>query len=199
MVKCLTRVRPLSRTVWVIPLVLIVLAASIWNSNRVVRLFFPVTYRNSITQYAGENNLDPRLVAAIIKIESDFRPDVASHSGAMGLMQIMPDTGRWAADKLALADFAPDILYDPPTNVRIGTWYLAQLQSLFGGRTVLVLAAYNAGDHKARDWFPGDTSGDSDAKLVARIPYPETRLFVRKVLFTYAVYQRLYDRNLNPQ
>ncbi|MDA8335375.1 MAG: lytic transglycosylase domain-containing protein [Peptococcaceae bacterium] len=167
-----------------------------WNINGLGRLLFPVAYRSFITRYAGENNLDPRLVAAVIKVESDFRPKAVSRRGALGLMQVMPDTGRWAAGKIGLAEFTPEELYDPPTNIKIGSWYLARLQAMFG-RTALALAAYNAGDHKAREWFPGDTSQDSDLKILAAIPYPETRLFVRKVLFIYSVYRRLYDRNLN--
>lgn len=195
----MTRVRPLRRAVWIIAIVVLALAALLWNYNRVARLFFPVTNRATIVQYAAENALDPRLVAAIIKIESDFRPSATSHSGALGLMQVMPDTGRWAAGKLGVTGVIPNILYDPSTNIRIGSWYLAQLQTMFGGRLVLILAAYNAGDHNVREWFPSDTSLVSDSKLVTGIPYPETRLFVRKVLFTYAVYQRLYDRNLDPK
>jgi len=186
------------RTVPLLVLVL-VLAGFLWNFHRVARLFFPVAYGATITTYAAENNLDPRLVAALIKIESGFRPGASSPKGALGLMQVMPDTGRWAAAQLGLTGFTPDSLYDPATNIRIGCWYLAQLQRMFGGRPVLVLIAYNAGDHKARDWFPGPAAGQGDTALITRIPYQETRLFVQKVLLAYTFYQRLYDRNLQPK
>ena len=197
-VKSLVRARFRRRAVPAL-VVSVLLGGFLWHWHRVARLFFPVAYADTISVYAAENNLDPRLVAAVIKIESGFRPEVSSRKGAIGLMQVMPDTGRWAAAQLGISSFTPGSLYDPVTNIRIGCWYLAQLQKMFAGRTVMVLAAYNAGDHKARDWFRGPTASAGDAALIARIPYQETRLFVQKVLLTYGFYQRLYNSNLQPK
>lgn len=191
----------LTRFSWRTVVLALLLAAATglaWNLGPLGRLVFPIPYRNLVLRYAAENSLDPRLVAAVIKVESDFRPRATSSKGALGLMQVMPETGRWAAGVLGLSGYTEKTLFDPSTNIMIGSWYLARLRTRFGG-TALAVAAYNAGDHKAGEWFPGDTSRYSDLRVVIGIPYRETRLFVQKVLFTYAAYRQLYNGDLDPQ
>jgi len=154
---------------------------------------YPVPYRDLIWRYAAQNGLDPYLVTAVIKVESNFRPDAVSAKGAVGLMQVMPDTARWAASKMGvLAPTAGDLV-DPETNVRIGTWYLAELGREFEGNMVLTLAAYNAGRGMVHEWVADGTLAESNTG-VDSIPFAETRNFVRRVLQTEERYRQLYGQ-----
>jgi len=122
-------------------------------------------------------------------------------------MQIMPATGRWAAEQLGFASFDAEMLADPATNIMIGTWYLAELKREFGGRLVLVVAAYNAGRGRVREWVERDgielaqaavemTPWPGDEVVVdyplEKIALDETRSYVKNVLATLVRYRRLY-------
>ncbi|MBC7104775.1 MAG: lytic transglycosylase domain-containing protein, partial [Firmicutes bacterium] len=139
------------------------------------------------------NGLDPYLVAAVVKVESNFEPQARSPRGAAGLMQLMPETGAWAARQLGETEFDPSALFDPELNVRLGTRYLAALWREFGGDTVLVLAAYNAGSGRVKEWL-ARAEWTGEGRTVDQIPFPETRHFVRKVLWYHEVYRYLYGR-----
>lgn len=153
---------------------------------------YPVPYRDLIWRYATENNLDPYLVAAVIKVESNFRPDAVSSKGAVGLMQVMPDTARWAAGRMGIPAPTTGELSDPETNIRIGTWYLAALQTEFGN-WVLSLAAYNAGRGVVRDWVDNGVLAGHNP-VADQIPFGETKSFVRRVLQAQQRYRQLYGQ-----
>ena len=165
----------------------------VWGLGRGLRWWFPARYTPLVAAAAARNGVDPRLVWAVIRTESRFRPDAVSPVGAVGLMQITPSTGRWIASQLGSGRYERSLLFDPAFNVQAGTWYLAYLLRSFGGRLPLALAAYNAGSDPVRSWVAAGlwSGGTSD---LDRIPYPETRQFVYRVLRTYAVYRRLYSR-----
>jgi len=153
---------------------------------------YPVPYRDLIWRYATQNKLDPYLVAAVIKVESNFRPDAVSSKGAVGLMQLMPDTARWAAGRMGVPAPTAGELSDPETNIRIGTWYLAELQDEFGN-WVLSLAAYNAGRGVVRGWVDdGVLAGQNP--VAEQIPFSETKNFVRRVLQAQKRYRQLYGQ-----
>ena len=152
---------------------------------------YPYDYRSYIETSAAQQRLDPFLVAAVIKNESKFRSDAASDGGAVGLMQLMPQTAAWIAGQLG-EPFTEDYLYDPALNIRYGVWYLAELEREFGGNDILALAAYNAGRGNVRDWMERSHWTDQFDEIDA-IPYPETRLYVRRVLEDREQYKRLYD------
>lgn len=159
---------------------------------------YPTPYKDLVTQYCAEHNVDPFLVTALMRVESRFRPHVVSEKGARGLMQVMPDTGRWVAQELGMDGFDPEMLHDPRINLRIGTWYLASLEREFGGDKVIVLAAYNAGRGNVRKWL--DTARwTGRIEEIDRIPFPETRDYVRKVLRFYETYVRVYDGRWSAQ
>jgi len=159
---------------------------------------YPTPYKDLVTQYCAEHNVDPFLVTALMRVESRFRPHVVSEKGARGLMQVMPDTARWVAQELGMDRFDPEMLHDPRTNLRIGTWYLASLEREFGGDKVIVLAAYNAGRGNVRKWL--DTARwTGRIEEIDRIPFPETRDYVRKVLRFYETYVRVYDGRWSAQ
>ena len=143
---------------------------------------------------AGEAGLDPYLVLAVIRQESRFEEQAESHAGALGVMQIMPRTGRSLASKVGMGDFEKGLLADPEVSIRMGSRYLGeQMRSFASGRTrevgfELGLAAYNAGPSAAKQWVRRLPLDDADA-FVERIPYKETRIYVKKVLKNYTVYK----------
>ncbi len=155
------------------------------------RIFYPWPYRAEITQAAQQLNMDPYLLAALVRVESKFNARAESAAGARGLMQVMPETAAWTAGQIGLQGFQDDQLYQPQTNLLIGSWYLTNLFEDFKGNQVAGLAAYNAGRGHVHDWLAtGAWNGTmSDA---GRIPYPETQLYLRAVMRDYDIYKYLY-------
>lgn len=156
--------------------------------------FFPVVYPLDydliIKDLCSQYGLDPFFIYGLICQESHFEEDIVSRAGAVGLMQLMPGTARRQAKKLGTA-FSESDLYNPEYNLRIGIAHAAELMEEFQGDTVLVLAAYNAGRSAAQAWFEELGGVDSDV-FVEKIPYRETRLFVKKVIEHASAYRRLY-------
>ncbi len=154
------------------------------------RLLFPFPYREIVEMNAEYAGVDPQLVAALIYVESKFKPDAESRRGARGLMQLMPETASWVIEQKGL-NHQVDDLYDPEVNIKLGIWYLAFLFREFNGDRVLVLAAYNAGWPKVKEWL---ASGAWEGKVndLHRIPYLETRRYVTKIMRTYYLYRYLY-------
>lgn len=161
------------------------------NAGDIGRFIFPLPYRQMIFGEAASAGLDACLVAAIVKTESNFSPGAVSVKGARGLMQIMPETGKWVAGKKGLQGYDPDLLFNPEYNVKIGVWYVAELYREYRGDTVLVLAAYNAGHGNVERWLE-QHSWTGERESIDQIPFPETRQFIRKVLFYQQVYRYLY-------
>lgn len=157
-------------------------------------LAYPQGYWQSIVAAAKRNGLDPYLVAAFIREESQFRAEALSPAGARGVMQVMPATGEWIAKANGMRDFDRAKLFDADLNIAIGAWYLSHLMKRFQNDLVLVAAAYNAGPEAVAGWNGRNGSlADADA-FVETIPYLETRGYVKKVLRNYAEYRRIYNR-----
>lgn len=156
-----------------------------------LKVTHPFKYEAVIRQYAGEYGLDPLLVAAVINVESKFRPEAQSKKGAKGLMQVMDTTALWAAETMGLEAFEAEQLYDPQTNVRIGCWYLSRLLQQYGGDLSLALAAYNGGSGNVARWL-GDPACSSDGVTLDSIPFPETAAYVQRVTEQTEAYGRLY-------
>lgn len=152
---------------------------------------YPFPYRDTVERYAERYRVDCYLVAAVIKVESKFQHDVRSHRGAVGLMQLMPDTADWIAQRLGERDYQEMELHDPDRNIRYGIWYLADLEAEFKGNDVLALAAYNAGRGNVRGWME-DYGWKDDFSDVQAIPYKETRAYVKQVLSLQGKYRKLY-------
>jgi soluble lytic murein transglycosylase len=145
-----------------------------------------------VTSHAAQNGLPQDWVYAVIRQESAFDADVASHAGAIGLMQLMPGTARDMARELRRP--APERLdlIDPALNVALGTRYLATMRERFGGNEVLATAAYNAGPGAVSRWLPQEIL-PADLWMIS-IPYEETRNYVRRVLTYRAIYAHRLDR-----
>lgn len=174
---------------WLVPLVLLGL---LLTSKAFWRQIYPFPYREIIIEEAHRNKVDPNLVAAIIKTESNFRIGAESKAGARGIMQIMPETGSWAAEMMNLHGFKLDDLYEAETNITIGCWYLKELNKEFQGNKILVIAAYNGGRGNVKTWLEIE-GWTGEHAAVDQIPFPETRAYVKKVLKNYERYRYLYS------
>ena len=172
---------------FVLLLVFLVLAVG-FASRPFWRWVYPFPDRAIINREARLAGLDPRLVAAVIKVESNFNPVAVSQKGAIGLMQIMPKTAQWVA-KTNNWPLVTSQLFEPSSNIKIGTWYLGYLFRQFNGLT-LTIAAYNGGRSNVSQWQSQLSSRQGFD--YNRIPFPETRQFVQRVLFAYQFYRWLY-------
>jgi soluble lytic murein transglycosylase len=159
-------------------------------------LAYPLGNPLWINKYAKQENLDPALLSAVILEESRFDPKALSVSGARGLMQIMPATGKGIAKSLKIRSYGDQNLYEPELNIRLGSWYLARLLEEFRGKLYLAVAAYNAGPKAVKEWL-SRFSGLPEDEFVENIPYLETRNYVVRVLTSYQVYRALYPSGEN--
>jgi soluble lytic murein transglycosylase len=157
------------------------------------RLAFPLPYRHSIETYARERSLDPYLIAALIRQESEFNPKAVSRSNARGLTQVLPGTGRELSRKLKISRYRTAMLFTPDTNVNIGTYYLRALVDQLHGQWEPALASYNAGKSRVTGWLSA-ANFHEPAEFVENIPFTETRLYVETVLRNAEVYRRLYGK-----
>ena len=149
------------------------------------RARYPLRYEELVTGHAANYRLEPQLVAAVIYQESKFDPDARSSSGAVGLMQLLPETGQGIADRTGGRAWQPDDLLDPELNVRYGSWYLRHLLDKYGDER-LALAAYNAGPTNVDRWR-ADGVG---------IQFDETRHYVERVQELKRVYAEAYASEL---
>ncbi len=152
---------------------------------------FPRPYWDSLRRNADENGLDPYLVSALIRQESEFNPSAVSHSNALGLMQLLPSTGKGEAKQLGLKGYNQDSLFDPNINLELGTRYFRKMVDHFNGQVEYALAAYNAGDNRVEDWRSSGTYRDID-EFVESIPFTETREYVQAIVRNAEVYKRVY-------
>ena len=154
------------------------------------RLYFPVLERKTLISSSRENGLDPVLVAALIRQESNFNPRATSPVGARGLMQLMPDVGQGLASSKGISSWNADMLYDPVINIRLGTAHLKGLMRKYP-EVVKSLAAYNAGESRVEKWSTKTGATDPEV-FTERIPFVETRDYVRIILRNRAYYDALY-------
>lgn len=182
---------------WLLALAVISFAGwRVWNSDAVqMRFVYMWDYQQDIITYSKKNNIDPFLVAAIIKNESNFKHKAVSGVGAVGLMQIMPETGRWIAEQMGLENYKDSDLYITKTNIRMGCWYVGELDHEFKHNMMLLMIAYNAGRGQTRAWMQ-ENGWTYDFNNAQAIPYPDTREYVTKVLQDRDKYYLLYKDKL---
>ena len=162
----------------------------VWRSNAFWDALSPVTNKQALYRLAGRTKVDPLLLASIVRAESGFNPFAESHRGAVGLMQVMPATADQLAHELKLNYQDADDLYVQDINLTMGAVYFSRQLKAFQGNLVLALAAYNAGPAKVRAWRL-DTYGREQDDLIAAVPLPSTRAYVRRVLLYYRVFKRM--------
>lgn len=152
---------------------------------------YPIGYESIIVRYSNEYNVDPYLVASIINVESKYDTNAISNKEARGLMQISPQTGKWASEVLRIDDYSVDDLFVPEINIKIGTWYLSVLLKEFNGNINLVLAAYNAGSGNVNKWL-NNTEYSIDGNSLSNIPFKETEDYLERVKDSYRIYSTVY-------
>ncbi|MFB6365488.1 lytic transglycosylase domain-containing protein [Paenibacillus elgii] len=161
------------------------------SSNYVGRMLYPIHYEQEIRQNAAKYNLDPFLVAAVIRVESNYLTETESKKGATGMMQLMPDTANWIIDKARFNEEFKTTLNDPAVSIELGSWYLNWLFKQFNGNRIAVLAGYNAGHGKVNRWLQ-ENAWDGTLQNADRIPYGETRHYIQRVMYYYNKYVKLY-------
>ncbi len=154
---------------------------------------YPLTYDKEIKKYGAKFGVDKFWILSIMREESHFKEDILSRSNAMGLMQILPSTGKWIAGKLGEKNFNKNMLWKPDVNIRYGTWYLNYLAELFKGDLFLATASYNGGQGNIqRKVEAGPFSKLPVLDRLDKVPLPETRDYYKKVMGSHWNYKRLY-------
>ncbi len=161
--------------------------------SRFRKKLYPLHYETSVEKYAKAYNVDKALIYAMILEESRYRADAISWAGAIGLMQIMPATGREIAQKLKISRFRSSMLKIPDINIRLGTKYIGELNDMFDGNAMLVSGAYNGGPGRMKRWLQTKNIKDLD-EFVEKITIRETRLHIKKVINSYDNYVEIYGQ-----
>ena len=153
---------------------------------------FPRPFWTDVRRFASQNELDPYLVASLIRQESEFNPGAVSRANALGLMQLLPVTGRKVAHELRVRKFSTNDLLAPAVNLQLGTRYFRAMVNQFGGNVQYALAAYNAGADRVQGWLSAGRYRDTE-EFVESIPFTETREYVQAIMRNAMMYRQLYS------
>lgn len=162
----------------------------------ILKKIYPTKYSEYVYKYAEEYEVDPLLVFAIIKAESNFNPNVVSSSNAIGLMQLIDTTAEEIAKKLDINFLKGASLYNPELNIRLGTKYFSDLMKEYNNNYLLALTAYNAGIGNVGKWIEQGII-KADGSDIENIPFKETNNYVRKIVRDYKIYKDLYMINIS--
>ncbi|MCI3923953.1 lytic transglycosylase domain-containing protein [Paenibacillus sp. TRM 82003] len=180
-------------------LLLAVLLLLFFDRSLLGKLMYPIRYEETITEYAETYEVDPYLVASIIRVESNFHPDKLSPKGAIGLMQLMPPTAEWIVKQEGASLSDLDRLDEAAINIRYGTWYIRSLKQQFAkmdtpkeDEIARIAAAYNAGPGNVDRWLTEGRWSGMLASASTEIPFGETRHYVNRVHYYYQKYARTY-------
>ena len=188
------RVRRLATVTTVVVLGLGLIGLGLWllfaQRPEVTVEVYPMEYEALIRSRAAENGLDPALPAAVILAESSYLPEAVSEANAQGLMQLLPTTAQWVAEKFD-ESYAEGCLFDPETNIKYGCWYLGYLVRRFDGNLTCAVAAYHAGQGTVDDWL-ANPEYSPDGATLETVPSAATDTYVKRVLRYYEKYQELY-------
>ena len=163
--------------------------------SKVMKQYYPQEYSQYVSHYSDEYDVEESLVYAVIRTESGFRAEVESVAGAMGLMQIMPETFEWLQNLVdGEITHSESELLNPEINIKYGTYFLNYLLKHYDGNEKLAVAAYNAGSANVDSWL-NDNNYSNDGMTLHSIPFEETKQYVERVENTKAVYESLYYDN----
>ncbi len=183
--------RFLKRTLAVVVALSILILGGDKIINYTARLLYPADYSQEVQKYCNEYGVKESLVFAVIKCESNFKPDAKSSAGAIGLMQLTPETFTFVCKNIYDFEVDADLIYDTATNIKCGVWLLSYLQKELSGEAE-VIAAYNAGVNKVKEWLK-NPEYSSDGTTLSTVPYKETDNHIKKVLRAKEIYQKLYN------
>ncbi|MCI6715994.1 MAG: lytic transglycosylase domain-containing protein [Mollicutes bacterium] len=161
------------------------------NWKKILKQVYKTSYSNYVEQYSEENGVDPLMVYAIIKAESNFNEGATSRKGALGLMQLMDNTAKEVAENSTVDYVSGETLYNPEKNIMLGIKYYSTLKTELKNDG-LALAAYNAGIGNVKIWIETGIL-KNDGSNIENIPYKETNMYVRKILKDYKIYKALYE------
>ena len=164
-------------------------------SDRVKKAQYPESYGSEVSAAAKTYHLDPALIYAVIRTESNFQANAESGAGARGLMQLMPETFTWLMDYRGEENaYTADDLFDPSVNIDYGCYFLRYLLDYFHGDEICAVAAYNGGLSQVEKWLEdSDFSDDGQSLIIDNIPINETRDYVKKVESAKKTYGELYQ------
>lgn len=168
-----------------------IIYAAVLSLPNILKLLYPIEYKETIIKHGQINNIDPLLIAALIKTESNFEPQAESRKGAKGLMQITPATGEWIAKTINMSNYEENMLFDPEVNILLGSWYVKHLRDYYKSSFELVFAAYNGGRGNVDKWLK-DKNLSSDGMTLDTIPFPETKNYIEKLRKNYNIYKFVY-------
>lgn len=183
-------------------LLLLFLVLLFYKTSWTGKWIYPIKYRDQIELSAENYKLDPYLISSIIRVESNYKPDLISKKGAVGLMQIMPETAKWIIDQGGYDNLSLQSLQIPEINIDMGAWYLQSLtvqhkryladESKLNQLAILA-AAYNAGPGNLRKWLDaGEWNGKYSS--IGKIPFGETRHYIQRVIYYYKKYMKYYEQ-----
>lgn len=170
---------------------------SINAADRTVQLHdfnlrYPAPYRDALQENLHKHGLEEAWVYGLMRQESRFATKARSDVGAAGVMQIMPATARWVAQRMGMKGYRKGLIHQLDVNIKLGTYYMKNVSSMFGDNPVLASAAYNAGPSRARQWC--GTQPLEGAIYIETIPFDETRDYVRKVMSNTVYYSKLFGQ-----
>lgn len=172
--------------------VVVIIITILINYKSILKKTFPVQYSQSVLKYSAQYNVDPYIIYSIIRVESKFNPYAKSSKGAIGLMQITPQTGEYIANLLNISNFDESLLFNPDLNIQFGSFYFSKLFNDFNADIDCALAAYNGGSGNVAKWILTNDEGKKYLD-VDKIPFNETRNYVSRVKKIYNIYKFLYN------
>lgn len=184
------------KKVGIILIILLIVAIALYYfldiKTIILKKIYPQKYSEYVYTYSEEYEVDPLLIFAIIKAESNFNPEATSHSNAIGLMQLMENTAIEMSNRIEKTKIiTKEELYEPQNNIKLGIKYFSILLKQYDNNLGLALAAYNAGMGNVAEWIEKGIIREDGSNL-ENIPYQETNMYVRKILNNYQIYQKLY-------
>lgn len=180
----------MKKILWILVIVIGLVVVAGLTIKKGIDYLYPLTYFDLIQKSAEKYDVDPYLIAAIIRNESRFNKNAKSKVEAKGLMQVMDTTAKDVVKEIDYTDFEIEHLYDPEVNIEIGTKYISNLLKQFDQNELLAVASYNAGFSKVKSWLK---DGIITQTNVDAIPYKETNSYVRKVMRDYRIYKKIYE------
>ena len=170
-----------------------ILLVAVFFRSRIARAQYPCRYADTVTRYAELYDIDPLVLYSFIRTESNFNPNAQSDAGARGLMQITEVTFDWIKLKIAPDEALTfDDLFDPETNIRFGSYFVAYCLQRYGGDLATAAAAYHSGVGTV-DGLLADSACSPDGQTLSHYPYPQMRRYVHKITTAYQRYQEIYS------